>query len=123
MTIKKLNRHKSTGIDEIPAEFTKAWGRTIRSEINKLINCSWNKEKLPEEWKESIVLPIYMSRDKTNFSNYTCISLLLNMYNIFFQHPAFKFKSECRRNFWYHQCEFRRNMSSTGNIILPSLNI
>ena len=37
----------------------KAWGRTIHSEFHKLINLIWNKEELPEEWKESIVIPIF----------------------------------------------------------------
>jgi hypothetical protein len=27
-------------------------GRTILSEIHKLNNSAWNKEELPEEWKE-----------------------------------------------------------------------
>jgi hypothetical protein len=29
--LKKLKRHKSTGIDEIPAELIKTGGKTIRS--------------------------------------------------------------------------------------------
>jgi len=33
--------------------------RTICSEIHKLIISIWNKEELPEEWKESIIIPIY----------------------------------------------------------------
>jgi len=52
MAIEKLKRHKSPGIDGIPAELIKARGRTIRSEINKLINSSWSKGELSEEWKE-----------------------------------------------------------------------
>jgi hypothetical protein len=52
MAIEKLKRHKSPGIDQIPAEFVKARSRVIRSEIHKLIICIWNKEELPEEWKE-----------------------------------------------------------------------
>jgi len=32
----------------------KAGGRTIYSEIHKLINSIWNKENLPEQWKELI---------------------------------------------------------------------
>jgi hypothetical protein len=43
MAIEKL-RHKSQGIDQIPAEFIKAGGRTIPSEIHKLSNSVWNKE-------------------------------------------------------------------------------
>ena len=46
------------------------------SEINKLINSIWNKEELPEEWKESINVPIYKEGDKTDCSNYRGISLL-----------------------------------------------
>jgi len=35
-----------------------AEGRTIRYDIHKLISI-WNKEELPEEWKESILVPVY----------------------------------------------------------------
>jgi len=31
MAIEKLKRHKPPGIDQIPAELIKAWGRTINS--------------------------------------------------------------------------------------------
>jgi len=36
MAIEKLKRHKSPGIDQIPAHLIKAQGRIIRSEIPKL---------------------------------------------------------------------------------------
>ena len=77
MAIEKLQRHKSPGIDQIPAELIKAVGRTILFEINKSINCIWNKEELSEEWQESIIVPVYKKGDKTNCSNCTGISLLL----------------------------------------------
>ena len=57
--IDKLKSHKSQGIDEIPAELIKAGGGTICFEIHKLITSIWKKEKLPEEWKESIIVPIH----------------------------------------------------------------
>jgi hypothetical protein len=59
MAIEMLKRHKSPGNDQIPAELIKAGCRTIRSEIHKLINSIWNKEELPEQWKESIIVIIY----------------------------------------------------------------
>jgi len=37
----------------------KCRGRTISSEIHELINPTWNKEELPEQWKESIIVPVY----------------------------------------------------------------
>jgi len=59
MAIEKLKGHKSPGTDQIPAKMIKVGGRTIHSEIHKLITFVWNKEKLPEEWKELITVPIY----------------------------------------------------------------
>ena len=60
MAIEKLiKNHKSPGIDQIPAEMIKVGGRTIRGEIHKLIISIWNKEELPDEWKESVIVPIY----------------------------------------------------------------
>ena len=58
LATERPKRHKSPGIDQILAELIKAGGRTIRFEIHKLIICIWNKEELPEEWKESIIVPI-----------------------------------------------------------------
>jgi len=36
----------------------------------------WNKKELPEEWKDSIIVPIYKKGSKTDFSNYGSILLL-----------------------------------------------
>jgi len=58
MKVEKLKSHKSPGIDQIPAELIKAGGRTFRRAIHKLIISICNKEELPEEWKESIIVPI-----------------------------------------------------------------
>ena len=66
LAIDKLKSHKSPGIDQIPAELIKAGGRTIYLEIHKLIISIWKKEKLPEEWKESIIVPIHKKGDKTS---------------------------------------------------------
>jgi hypothetical protein len=45
MGIQKLKRHKSPSIDQIPSDLIEAGGKTIRSEIHKLINSIWNKEE------------------------------------------------------------------------------
>jgi hypothetical protein len=41
--IEKQKRHKSPCVDQMPAEFIKADGRTICLEIHKLINSVCNK--------------------------------------------------------------------------------
>jgi len=79
MAIEKLRSHKSPGIDQIPAELIKAGGRTFHYEMHKLIISIRNKAKLPEEWTELIIVPIYKG-DKKDCSNYTGISLLPTTY-------------------------------------------
>ena len=59
LATEKLKSYKSPHIDQIPAELIKAGGRTIHCGIHKLIISIRNKEKYPEEWKKSIILPYY----------------------------------------------------------------
>ena len=82
LAIEKLKSHKSLGTDQIPAELIKAGGRTICCAIHKLIVYIWNKEELPEEWMESIIVPIHKKGDKTDCNNYRGISLLSTTYKI-----------------------------------------
>ena len=67
MATEKLKRHNSPGIDQIPAELIKSGGKTIH---HKLINSFCNKEELPEEQKELIIVPIYKKGDEMDYSNY-----------------------------------------------------
>jgi hypothetical protein len=68
VTIGKLKRYISPRVDQIPAELIQAGGEILRSEIHKLIKLIWNKEELPHQWKESIVVPIHKNGD-TDCSN------------------------------------------------------
>jgi hypothetical protein len=48
IAVAKLKKYKSSGSDQIPAEFIQAGGEILLSEIYKLINSVWNKEELPD---------------------------------------------------------------------------
>jgi hypothetical protein len=82
LATEKLKRHKSLGIDQIQADLIKEGASTISGEIHKLIISIWDKEELPEEWKESIIVPIYKKGDKTDCKNYKGITLLTTTYKI-----------------------------------------
>jgi hypothetical protein len=80
--IAKLKKCRSPGSDQIPAELYQAGGETLVCVIHKLITSIWNKEELPDRWKESIIVPIHNTGDKTDCNNYCGISLLSISYKI-----------------------------------------
>jgi hypothetical protein len=70
IAIRKLKSYKSPGTDQIPAKLIKAGGEILCSEIHKLICSIWNKEELPQQWTESVIVSIYKKGDKTDCNNY-----------------------------------------------------
>jgi hypothetical protein len=54
----------------------------LLSVIHKLVNSVWNKEQLLYQWKESIIVPVHKTGDKTDCNNYCGISLLSTSYKI-----------------------------------------
>jgi hypothetical protein len=64
--IAKLDKFVSPGSDEIPAELIQIRSKILLSAIHKLINSVWNKEELPDKWKESIIVPVHTNGDKTD---------------------------------------------------------
>jgi hypothetical protein len=91
-------------------------GNTLCSEIHKLINCIWNKEELPEQWKESIIVPIYKKGDKTDCNNYLGISLLSTSYKILSNILLCRLTPYVDKIIGDHHCGFRRNQSTTDQI-------
>jgi hypothetical protein len=80
--IAKLKKYKSPRSDIIPAELISAGSEILLSDIHKLINSVWNKEELPDQWMESIIVPIHKMGDKTDCNNYRGLSLLSTSYKI-----------------------------------------
>jgi hypothetical protein len=54
------------GINQVLVELVLAGGETLLSQMHKLINSVRNKEELPDQWKESIIVPVYKKGDKTD---------------------------------------------------------
>jgi hypothetical protein len=92
IAVARLKKYKSPGNDQIPAELIQAGGEILLSAIHKLVNSVWNKEELPDQWKESIIVPVHEKGDKKLFglspwvtkltNNYCGISLLSTSYKI-----------------------------------------
>jgi hypothetical protein len=111
-----LISYKSLGTDQIPAKLIKAESETLWSEIHKLIHSIWNKEELPQQWKESIIVLIYKKGEKIDCSNYWGISLLQTAYKILSNILLAKLTPYVNGIIRDHQCGFHHNRSTTYQI-------
>ena len=100
----------------ILAKLIKAGSRTICCAIHKLIISVWNKEELPEDWKESIIVPIYKKEDNTDCNNYRGISILPPTYKILSNIRLSRLIPYAEEVIRDHQFGFRRNRSTADHI-------
>jgi hypothetical protein len=86
------------------------------SVIHKRIISIWNKEEMSYQWKESIIVPIHKTGDKTDCNNYRGISLLSTSYKILSNILLSRLSPYIDEIIGGHQCGFRRNTSTTDQI-------
>jgi hypothetical protein len=108
--------YKSPGSDEIAAELIQAGGKILCSKINKLITSIWHKEKLPDRWKECIIVPVHRKGDETDCNNYQGISLLSTSYKILSNILLLRLSLYIDEITGDHQCCFGHNRSTTDQI-------
>jgi hypothetical protein len=73
---------------------------------------------LPEEWKKSIIVPLYKKGDKTDCSNYRGISLLPTTYKVFSNILLSRLTAYAEEINGDHQHGFRRNKSTADHMFL-----
>jgi hypothetical protein len=116
IAIVKLKKYKSPGRDHILIELIQAGGEILLPAIHKLSNSIWNKEEMPDQWKQSIIVPVHKKGDKTDCNNYRGISLLSVSYKILSNILLSRLGPYIDEIIGDHQCGFRRNRSTTDQI-------
>jgi sorting nexin-29 len=104
-----LKKYKSPGCDQIPAELIQAGGEILLSGIPKLINAVWNKEELPHQWRELIIVLVYKKGDKIDCNYYRGIPLLSTSYKILSNILLSKLYPYIDEVIGDHQCGFLCN--------------
>ena len=116
LAIEKIKSHKSPGIDKIRAELIKEGCRINRHEIHTLIFSIWDKEELPEEWKELIIFSFYKKGNKASCSNYSGISLSPTTNKILSNILLSRLNPYAEEFTVDHQGGFRLNRSTTDHL-------
>ena len=74
--IHTLNNGKAAGEDGIPAEFFKCCPDIMATWLHRIITVIWMSEKIPGDWSDSLLIPVFKKGDKKLCSNYRGISLI-----------------------------------------------
>ena len=75
--MKRMKRGKAVGPDDIPTEAWSCLGELAVDFLTRLFNNILATEKMPEEWRQSILVPIFKNKgDAQSCNNYRGIKLM-----------------------------------------------
>ncbi|KAK3535463.1 hypothetical protein QTP70_016885, partial [Hemibagrus guttatus] len=75
--LKRMKSGKAVGPDDIPVEVWKCLGEAAVEFLTSLFNRVLESEKMPEEWRRSVLVPIFKNKgDMQSCSNYRGIKLM-----------------------------------------------
>jgi hypothetical protein len=73
--LRNLNPHKATGPEEISAQLLKTNAKQPAEPLSKFVQASIDQGKIPDDWKEALLTPLFKKGDKSTPSNYRPVSL------------------------------------------------
>ena len=75
--MQRMKNGKAVGPDDIPVEVWKCLGESALKFLMKLYNRTMESERMPEEWRDSVPIPIFKNKgDAQSCSNYRGIKLI-----------------------------------------------
>ncbi|KAK3548851.1 hypothetical protein QTP70_021031, partial [Hemibagrus guttatus] len=75
--LKRMKSEKAVGPDDIPVEVWKCLGEAAVEFLTSLFNRVLESERMPEEWRRSVLVPIFKNKgDVQSCSNYRGIKLM-----------------------------------------------
>ena len=111
-----LKNGKAAGPDEIPAEAIKADLETATDMLHNLFGKIWEKEEVPAQWKEGIVIKLPKKGDLRDCNNYRGIMLLSVPSKVLNRVLLERMREAVDPKLRDHQAGFRRNRSCADQI-------
>ena len=75
--MQRMKNGKAVGLDDIPVEVWKYLEESALKFLTKLYNRTMESERMPEEWRDSVLIPIFKNKgDVQSCSNYRGIKLI-----------------------------------------------
>ena len=115
--IAHLKSGKSPGVDMITAEEIIAAGDIGIDIMHTLCNKIWQEERFPEDWRRSVIIPIFKKKDKLVCDNYRGISLLCHAEKLMASILLQRIKPRTEEILSEAQAGFRSNRSTIDQLL------
>ena len=96
--LESLDTTKATGPDGVSATMLKHTASFIAPSVTKLFNLSISSGQVPANWKESSIVPVPKSSDRSSPANYRPISLLSILSKTLERHIHFLIATHLQNN-------------------------
>lgn len=83
MAIEKMKLGKAAGRDGIVPEFIKYGGEEMVKCLQNLFQKIWSQKKIPQDWENNIIIPIFKKGCQTKCENYRPICLSSVVYKLY----------------------------------------
>ena len=70
---------KAVGPDELPVELLKLGiirDPTVLREFHRVITLVWHQRKVPQRWRDTVIMVLHKKKDRAECGNYRGISLV-----------------------------------------------
>ncbi|HYS62000.1 MAG TPA: reverse transcriptase family protein [Gemmatimonadales bacterium] len=111
--LKAAKNAKAPGEDGIPTELYKYASGEFKRRLLDFMNRLYREEKVPDEFKMAIVIPLFKKGDMSNLKNYRGISLLNTCYKIYAKILAKRLAEYAEGKLSESQNGFRKGRSCT----------
>ena len=94
-------------VDDIPMEVWKCLGESALKFLTKLYNRTMEGERMPEEWRDSVLIPIFKNKgDVQSCSNYRGIKLISHTMKLWERIVEKRLRREVQQpTVWFHTRE------------------
>ena len=105
--IRDLKNNKAAGADGIHLELIKYGGNKQLNRMYEIVKQIWEEKRIPEEWKETIIVPVHKRGDRDRCENYRRIALGNAAYKILLNMILGKIKPYIEKVMGDYQSGFR----------------
>ena len=120
ISLKQMKSGKAAGVDELTADMMKAAGIHGIQWLHRT-GVIWEENKVPDEWKKGIIIPLFKKGSRKKCTNYRGITLLPHCLKIMEKSIEKRLRKILEHQLEEQQHGFRNNRGTT-DLFFPSVS-